>query len=146
MSWQCFFAPLAADCLSVLTNGWGQRKYLAAGTGGETVALVSRTDNGFRLTMGTLDGMRTGEWTSVLPTAADCTIAGIYPASDSSVFLGVYETATQAAENLAVYRLSADGGVNGCWFIHVRGTARQSVWPQLCYLVFRNRKALCPSH
>lgn len=106
-----FFAPLAADCLSVLTNGWGQRKYLAAGTGGETVALVSRTDNGFRLTMGTLDGMRTGEWTSVLPTAADCTIAGIYPASDSSVFLGVYETATQAAENLAVYRLSADGGV-----------------------------------
>ena len=106
-----FCAPLAGDCLSVLINGWGQRRYLVAGTGGETVALVSREDDGFRLTMGTLDGKRAGEWTSELPTTADCTIAGVYPASDGSVFLGVYETGAQAAENLTVYRLSADGSV-----------------------------------
>lgn len=107
-----FCAPLGKDCISVLAHGWGERQYLAAAAGGETAALVSRDKDAFRLTLGTLDGKRTGEWKSNLPvSAADCTVAALYPASDQSVFLGVYEPGDQAAENLAVYRLTADGGV-----------------------------------
>ena len=52
--------------------------------------MVSRTDDAFRLTTGTLDGRRTGERTVQLPVSAvDCTVAGLYPAADGAVWLGV---------------------------------------------------------
>ncbi len=105
-----FFQPLAADCLSVLVNGWGTERYLAASAGEESAAAVSRMDDAFRLTTGTLDGRRTGERTVRLPvSAADCTVAGLYPAADGAVWLGVYERADSAAQNLSVYRIPTDG-------------------------------------
>ena len=64
-----FFQPLAADCLSVLVNGWGTERYLAASAGEGSAAVVSRTDDAFRLTTGTLDGRRTGERTCLLYTS-----------------------------------------------------------------------------
>lgn len=105
-----FFQPLAADCVSVLANGWGTKRYLAAAAGGESVAAVSREDEAFRVTTGTLDGRRTDEWTVHLPVSAEtCTVAGLYPAADGAVWLGVYEPADSASENLTVYRIPADG-------------------------------------
>ena len=105
-----FFQPLAADCLSVLVNGWGTERYLAASAGEGSAAVVSRTDDAFRLTTGTLDGRRTGERTVQLPVSAvDCTVAGLYPAADGAVWLGVYERADSASQNLSVYRIPTDG-------------------------------------
>ena len=105
-----FCQPLAADCVSVLTNGWGSRRYLTAAAGGDRVVLVSREDADFRLTLGTADGRRTGTRRVTLPvSAADCTVAGAYPAADGSVLLGLYEPVDSAAENLTLYRIPAEG-------------------------------------
>ena len=105
-----FFQPLAADCVSVLANGWGTKRYLAAAAGGESVVAVSREDEAFRVTTGTLDGRRTDERTVHLPVSTEtCTVAGLYPAADGAVWLGVYEPADSASENLTVYRIPADG-------------------------------------
>ena len=105
-----FCRPLAADCLSVLANGWGEQRYDAAAASGDAIALVSRADETFRLTTGTLDGDRTAVRTVTLPvSAAECTVAGIYPAADGSVLLGLYEPADSAAENLTLYRIPAEG-------------------------------------
>ena len=57
-----FFQPLAADCVSVLANGWGTRRYLAAAAGGESVAAVSRPGEGVRVKNGPRVRRRTGEW------------------------------------------------------------------------------------
>lgn len=104
--------PLIADCLSVLANGWGERRYLTAAAGGDTVALVSREDTSFRLTLGSLDGQRTSERTVTLPvSAAACTVAGVYPAADGAVLLGLYESEEETAENLALYRIPAEGEI-----------------------------------
>ena len=65
-----FCQPLAADCVSVLTNGWGSRRYLTAAAGGDRVVLVSREDADFRLTLGTADGRRTGTRRVTLPVSA----------------------------------------------------------------------------
>ena len=105
-----FCRPLAADCLSVLANGWGEQRYDAAAASGDAIALVSRADETFRLTTSTLDGDRTAVRTVTLPvSAAECTVAGIYPAADGSVLLGLYEPADSAAENLTLYRIPAEG-------------------------------------
>ena len=65
-----FCQPLAADCVSVLANGWGSRRYLTAAAGGDRVVLVSREDADFRLTLGTADGRRTGTRHVTLPVSA----------------------------------------------------------------------------
>lgn len=103
--------PVVTDSLSILRHGYGARDYLAAAAGGGTVCLASRAGDGFRLTLGTLQGRRTGERRVELETsAADCTLAGLFPAPDDSVFLGVYEPAeTRTAGQLALYRVPAQG-------------------------------------
>lgn len=107
-----FCQPLVADCWSVLTNGWGTQPYLAAAAGGDTVALISREEDAFRLIRGTLEGKKTDEQTVNLPvSAADCTVAGVYPVADGSTLLGLYESSDSVAENLALYRIPAEGDV-----------------------------------
>lgn len=101
-----------SDCLSILTNGWGNRQYLTAAVGGDRVALVSVDDTAFRLTLGTLDGRKTAEYQVQLPTAAaDCTVAGLYPLADGTTLLGVYEPVDTAAQTLSLYRVQDNGQV-----------------------------------
>ncbi len=103
---------LVADCVSVLRNGWGTDSYIAAGANGSAVSVVKREANGgFRFISGTLDGKRTAERTASIPCSGDCTVAGIYPVSDGSVFLGMYEGKERAADSLNLYRVTPEGEV-----------------------------------
>lgn len=103
-------SALVSDCFSILTNGWGNRRYQAAAAGGNRVALVSVHDTAYRFTLGTLDGNRTDEYSIQLPSsAADCAVAGVYPMEDGSVLFGVYEPGTAAIERLSLYHVQPDG-------------------------------------
>jgi len=100
---------LVADCISILRNGWGTERYLAAGTNGKTVALVSREDNGFCLTRGTLGGELIAKRSLTIPSAGDCAAAEVYPMPDGSVLLGLYEPEGRPADNLTLYLVPAQG-------------------------------------
>lgn len=104
-------APLITDCFSIVWNGWGTGRYLAAASGsGGAVCAISRRDGRFMLVTGGQGGGGTQMALQVNLDAGYSRVAGLYPASDGSVFLAVYQGETQPAEELVLYRQSRDGG------------------------------------
>ena len=100
------FRP-AADCLSVLRNGYGSAFYEVVGVGenGE-VAAAGRDGEELRLAFGTLAGARGDRWSVPRqPSAVRGSLSRLYPVGEDTVFLAVYEDGEENWDQLAVYRI-----------------------------------------
>lgn len=104
--------PLVTDCLEVVREGAGTRRYEAVSLNqAGTVALSAREDGSLRVVMGDLQGNREGEWSVPLPPkAALGNLAEFYLAEEDTAFLAVYEDEEGPWDMLTVYRVTKDGG------------------------------------
>lgn len=103
--------PLVADCLEVVREGAGTRRYEAASLNqAETVALSSREDGSLCVVTGNLQGKREGAWSVPLPPkAASGNLAEFYLAEEDTAFLAVYEDEEGQWDMLTVYRVTKEG-------------------------------------
>lgn len=106
------FRPLVTDCLGVVREGTGTRRYEAVSVDGAgTVALSAREDGRLYVVTGSLQGGREGAWSAPLPPAASAGgLAEFYLAGEDTAFLAVYEDEAQPWDVLAVYRVTRDAG------------------------------------
>lgn len=104
--------PLVTDCLGVVREGAGTRRYEAVSlnqTGG--AALAAREDGSLHVLTGDLQGNREEEWSAPLPSeAAAGALAEFYLAGEDTAFLAVYEDGESQWDVLAVYRVKRDAG------------------------------------